>query len=133
MSVAYPPFARPGENAKRTREELPPISRFIDELPSISDFLDELQPIEDFLADEVDEQPTSTEKIDSADRYTDNTAYVDASEPVDDGWVMDDWNSYDWTRLASLGRQLSELSVAISGIRDIGGLLEQLRVLRGKD
>jgi hypothetical protein len=35
--------------------------------------------------------------------------------------------------LASLGRQLSELSVAISGIRDIGGLLEQLRVLRGKD
>jgi hypothetical protein len=33
---------------------------------------------------------------------------------------------------SALSRQLSELSIAIAGIRDIGALLEQLRVLRGK-
>jgi hypothetical protein len=113
MSVTYPPFARPGERAQRTHEELPPISRFIDELPSISEFLDELQPIEDFLADEVEESPASTESVASADHYPGyDTSEVYAPEPVDGGWVMDDWKSYDWTRLASLGRQSAEAMAA---------------------
>ena len=113
MSVAYPPFARPGEHAKRIREELPPISRFIDELPSITEFLDELQPIEDFLADDIEESPASLDEVASADQYADyDTSGVDATDPVDGSWVMDDWNSYDWSRLASLGRQSAEAMAA---------------------
>ena len=113
MSVSYPPFALPGERAKRTRDELPPISRFIDELPSISDFLDELQPIEDFLVDAVEDSPEAMEQVGSADQYAGySTPEVDATDPFDGGWVMDGWSSYDWSRLASLGRQSAESMAA---------------------
>jgi hypothetical protein len=35
--------------------------------------------------------------------------------------------------LTSLARQLTELSVALSAIKDIGGLLHELQTLRGRD
>lgn len=105
MSVAYPPFARPGARAKRIRDdELPPISRFIDEMPSISDFLDDLQPIEDFLYDEVPEVAVVIIERDLDEDLS--------RQSVDGGWVMDDWKSYDWSRLASLGRQSAEAAAA---------------------
>lgn len=114
MSAAYPPFARPGKRVKTLREEdLPPISRFIHELPSIDDFLDELQPIEDFVYDEIVQPKMSRTSPPSIDDFTETEANKFAeSGGVDDGWVMDDLNSYDLFRIATLGRQSAESMVA---------------------
>ncbi len=114
MSAPYPPFARPGDRLTRgPRDELPPISRFLDELPSIADFLDELQPIEDFIGDEVAEPTLLANELPSIDQFTESNSEWDRkSEAGSDEWVMDDWNSYDWSRLSSLGRQSAEAVAA---------------------
>lgn len=82
----FPPFAHPGPHTAPGRQPIaegaadPPAD---DELPAIEQFLDELPSIENYL----------------------DTTMAEAEE----GWAVAAWQSYDWSGLASLGRQSAEL------------------------
>lgn len=81
----FPPFAQPGPRTASWRQPVaegaadPPAE---DDLPAIEQFLDELPSIEDYVA---------------------------AAPGPDEGWAIAGWQSYDWSGLASLGRQSAEL------------------------
>jgi hypothetical protein len=64
-------------------EQLPSIQEFVDDLPSINEYLAEPEPVR---------------------RNTPLTGLV-----IDDeGWAAADWQSYDWSRVASLGAPAPE-------------------------
>jgi len=98
----HPPFAQPDPGRRATvaavvapmdtpSAELLPIP----ELPSIQEFADELPPIEDYLA-EPEPEPVR--------RNTPLTGL----EIDDEGWAAADWQSYDWSRIATLGAPAPE-------------------------
>ncbi len=101
----YPPFAAPdrlGAAAVSIREgaadppaddDFPPIEQFIDDLPSIDIYLAEEAR---YIAPEPPPQMSAAPAQNS------------------EGWAISGWQSYDWTGLASLGRQTSEKSQAES-------------------
>ena len=82
ITRSHPPFARP--SARPAAVDLAsgvPEPRDGDEYPPIEQFLDELPSIEDYLAD-------------------DPAPWLDA-----EGWADTSWQAFDWSRVASLGRQ----------------------------
>ena len=93
MPTLHPPFAHPGSPARVTppasgemtsEAPMPHIDQFLDELPSIDDFL--LAPETFAVAAPTHAEPVSQEL------------------PADaEGWAAADWQSYDWSGLASLG------------------------------
>ena len=94
MPMLHPPFAHPGSPARVTPQEsgeltsdarLPGIEEFLDDLPSIDDFL---------LAPEIHvETVTAAAPAPVAEAIADD----------DEGFADADWQSYDWSGLASLG------------------------------
>jgi len=82
----YPPFAMPG-NASR--------------LPAIGEFLDELPPIEDFLAADADDSDGSTDSHEELPSIEE----LAPDHDQDDGWAVTDWQSFDWSSLASIARR----------------------------
>jgi hypothetical protein len=63
------------------------------ELPSIQEFVDELPPIEEFLA-----EPQAVKR----------TTPLTGLEIDDEGWAAADWQSYDWSGIATLGAPAPE-------------------------
>lgn len=105
----YPPFAKPGAApAQRSivaeggadpppGDDFPPIDQFLDEVPSIDDYLaPEAPPMAGTFAQPPGNQEISAATIES------------------DGWAVSAWQSYDWSSLAALGRQSSEVAAAES-------------------
>ena len=78
-----------------SREQLPPIEAFLDneesdELPPIEHFLDPLPAVGSFAPD-----------ADGA--LIDEAAVATAHPATGTGWVVDDWQQYDWRAAAALG------------------------------
>ena len=76
----HPPFAQPdpGRHPTGAGAEGPSIEQFVDDLPSIDDFLLERTP---------------------------SVVPLDSEE---EGWAASDWQSYDWSGIASLGAPAPE-------------------------
>ena len=86
-----------------SREHLPPIEAFLDndesdELPPVEHFLDPLPAAGRFAPDA--EGALSDESAVAVD-YTQATAT--ARPATETGWVVDDWQQYDWRAAAALG------------------------------
>lgn len=88
---------------QRSREHLPPIEAFLDneesdELPPVEHFLDPLPAVGSFAPDAdgalIDESAVAGD-------YTRATAR--ARPATETGWVVDDWQQYDWRAAAALG------------------------------
>lgn len=90
-SAASPPS---GDFALDSSEAMPSIERFVDDLPLIDEFL--LQP-----------DPQQELQADSAN-VTRSVSNHQAGEIDSEGWAAGDWQSYDWSRLASLGAPAPE-------------------------
>jgi hypothetical protein len=93
----HPPFARPDPARRVTPQYItePPLE---DRLPDIEQFLDDLPLIDDFLL---------------APETRGETRNAPAQMETDgEGWAAADWQSYDWSRLASLGAPESEAAEA---------------------
>lgn len=105
----YPPFAKPGAapvlrpNIVEGAADPPPD----DDLPAIEQFLDELPSIDDYLA--ADLPPLAEPSPRQARSFE-----IPASQIEAEGWAVAAWQSYDWSSLASLGRQSSEVAAAES-------------------
>ena len=89
----HPPFAQPDPGRHAANEmpasELPETP----DLPSIDQFVDELPLIDEFLAESappLERSPVSAQQ--SGALATD-----------EEGWAVADWQSYDWSGIASLG------------------------------
>jgi hypothetical protein len=61
---------------------------------------------------------------------SDRVQVADARHAIDE--MQQRVRSLEDELLTALGRQLNELSVALSGIKDLGVLLENLKALRSK-
>ena len=79
-------------------EAMPSIERFVDDLPLIDEFL--LQP---------DSEP---QVPDDAANVTAGISNQQAGDIDSEGWAAGDWQSYDWSRLASLGAPAPEAAEA---------------------
>jgi hypothetical protein len=88
----HPPFAQPDPGRRSASELAAPEVSATPDLPSIDQFVDDLPMIEDFL-EEAAPQHTPP----SGGPATD-----------DEGWAVADWQSYDWTGIASLGAPAPE-------------------------
>jgi hypothetical protein len=87
----HPPFAQPGAARRPTpAAAVATVEASAAELPSIDEFVDDLPLIDDFLA-EAEPEPVK--------RTTPLSGLVIDEE----GWAAADWQSYDWSGIASLG------------------------------
>ncbi len=88
----HPPFAQPDPVRRSASEksETP-------ELPSIDQFVDDLPMIDEFLADPAAPVERPAASPPSGSLATD-----------DEGWAVADWQSYDWSGIASLGAPAPE-------------------------
>ncbi len=102
-SHRYPPFAAPGRPATIATSilERAPDSPAEDDLSPIEQFIDDLPAIDNYLA-----QETQYYEPEPAPRSFDELA--EDSE----GWAITGWQSYDWSTLASLGRDAGERAEA---------------------
>lgn len=90
----HPPFAQPDPGRRATPPSAAPtIEDPADELPSIQEFVDELPPIEEFI---VEPQPVK------------RTTPLTGLEIDDEGWAAADWQSYNWSGIATLGAPAPE-------------------------
>lgn len=83
----HPPFSQPdlGRGTKPVSPQLPSIEQFVDDLPSIEEF-----------RMEADRKPGTS----------------DPFATQDEGWAAGDWQSYDWSEIASLGARAPEATEA---------------------
>jgi hypothetical protein len=90
----HPPFAQPDPGRRATPvAAVATMDASVAELPSIQQFVDDLPSIDEFLleADAVERsRPLAGLEID------------------EEGWAAADWQSYDWTGVASLGARVPE-------------------------
>jgi len=107
--LRFRPFAKPGTGRAPQADIVegaadPPAE---DDLPAIEQFLDELPSIDDYLAADI---PPVAEVAPHQVR-----AFEVPSGPIEaEGWAVAAWQSYDWSSLASLGRQSAEMAEAES-------------------
>ncbi len=86
-----------------SREQPPPIEAFLDneesdELPPVEHFLDPLPAVGSFAPD------AEGALIDESAVAGDYTSAVATARPATEtGWVVDDWQQYDWRAAAALG------------------------------
>lgn len=91
----HPPFAQP-DPGRRTASDIATTEPAEPaELPSIDQFVDELPMIEEFLAEP--EHVEARAQAPSGPLATD-----------DEGWAVADWQSYDWSGIASLAAPAPE-------------------------
>ncbi|HEY4955751.1 MAG TPA: hypothetical protein VII02_12790 [Gemmatimonadaceae bacterium] len=103
MAMLHPPFAHPGS----PRRVSPQVSGEVTPnagMPGIEEFLDELPLIDDFLfAPGVHTESAATAPAAPVSPQMQSEA---------EGWADADWQSYDWSRLASLGAPEPEAAEA---------------------
>jgi hypothetical protein len=117
MTRRFAPFAKPVARDDRpdvvpegaadppSFDDYPPIEQFLDELPSIDDYiLGELAPV-----DVVDDMPLPAAVGNPEERTHDS-----------EGWAISGWQSYDWSRLAALGRPLGDTTESDWGVHESG-------------
>lgn len=104
----HPPFAQPDPGRRAAPhmavdvpEGLPSIDRFVDDLPPIGEFLLQLNEPEPVSAEPVRPVTTGVANLPAA-----------RTEADTEGWVAADWQSYDWSGLASLGAPEPEAAAA---------------------
>ena len=99
----HPPFAQPDPGRRAASEmaatemsasELPETS----DLPSIDQFVDDLPLIDEFIA-----EPAPPEEASRAVAQQSGGLATD-----DEGWAVADWQSYNWSGIASLGAPAPE-------------------------
>lgn len=126
-SKIHPPFAQPdpGRRASMTETveesiesgdssaaaELPAIDEFLDELPSINDFL--MTAESGTQASGADWAETSFYRPPTPEAQTRIQTPQRAARPAtpdidSEGWAVSDWQSYDWSEVASLGAPAPE-------------------------
>jgi hypothetical protein len=94
----HPPFAQPDRGRRATpAAAVETVAAPVAELPSIEEFVDELPPIDDFI---METQPVK------------RTTPLSGLEIDDEGWAAADWQSYDWSGIASLGAPAPEAAEA---------------------
>ena len=109
MPTLHPPFAHPGSPTRVTPQEsgevtsdagLPYIEEFLDDLPSIDDFL---------LVPETHVEIAGPAAAPIAESIAES---IVESIAEDEGFADADWQSYDWSGLASLGAPEPEAAEA---------------------
>ena len=103
--LRFPPFVRPGAPPSDATVSRAPHDEV---LPSIREFIDELPPIEDYLAEFADSEskPPSHDSFESAESVQlEDTPHEKLPVTAAEGWARADWQSYDWSSIASLNRQ----------------------------
>src|SRR6266851_3480186 len=88
----HPPFAQPDPGRRAVSERAASEMSETPELPSIDHFVDDLPMIDEFLA-----EPAAPVETQAAPRQA-GALTID-----DEGWAVADWQSYDWSGIASLG------------------------------
>src|SRR5216683_7916270 len=88
----HPPFALPDPGRRIAGETA--VTEVIEtsDLPSIDEFVDDLPMIDEFLAEPAAPVESQAMPPQSGGLATD-----------DEGWAVADWQSYDWSGIASLG------------------------------
>ncbi|MFN2603505.1 MAG: hypothetical protein ABR582_12195 [Gemmatimonadaceae bacterium] len=94
----HPPFAQP-DPGRRTASEIG-ATEVIEapDLPSIDQFVDDLPLIDEFLAEAVPPEESSPAAAQQSGGLATD----------DEGWAVADWQSYDWSGIASLGAPAPE-------------------------
>lgn len=87
-----------GDFALDPSEAMPSIERFVDDLPLIDEFLLRPDPHQELQADSAN--------------LTGGVSNLQGGETDSEGWAAGDWQSYDWSRLASLGAPAPEAAEA---------------------
>ncbi len=87
----HPPFAQPDPGRRAASESE------THHLPSIDQFVDDLPMIDEFLA-----EPAATVEPRAVSPQSGGLA------TDDEGWAVADWQSYDWSGIASLGAPAPE-------------------------
>jgi hypothetical protein len=103
MPTLHPPFALPGSPARVSLPESREVTAGAP-MPQIEEFLDELPLIDDFLL-----SPEAHAEVPAPVRAEPVSQPVQADE---EGWAAADWQSYDWSGLASLGAPEPEAAAA---------------------
>jgi hypothetical protein len=98
------------------RKQLPPIEIFLDdeattadeesrELPPVEHFLDPLPPVHSFAPD------VEGALIDESAAALEYPSAAPTTRPVtENGWLVDDWQQYDWRGAATLGDGVESLA-----------------------
>jgi hypothetical protein len=113
----HPPFARPDPVRRVTPQYITELPRE-DRLPDIEQFLDDLPLIDDFLLapenrGEMGNTPAPLPQSAHWLRQGANPPAAPAQMETDgEGWAVADWQSYDWSGLASLGAPEPEAAEA---------------------
>ena len=94
----HPPFAQPDPGRRAASEMAATEVPETPDLPSIDQFVDHLPMIEEFLAEPAaPAEPSPARAQQSGGLATD-----------EEGWAVADWQSYDWSGIASLGAPAPE-------------------------
>jgi hypothetical protein len=110
----HPPFAQPDPGRRATPHMAAGVSEEpIEEesLPRIEEFVDELPSIEDFLLPAQAPAPTPASAAQASPARAPINAATETETDVE-GWADADWQSYDWSGLASLGAPAPEAAEA---------------------
>jgi hypothetical protein len=91
----HPPFSQPDPGRRTTPVSERQPAAAPSELPSIEQFVDDLPSIEEF-------------RLESEAGHREGDSFASQEE----GWAPGDWQSYDWSRIASLGAPASETTEA---------------------
>jgi hypothetical protein len=108
----HPPFAQPDPGRRATPHMAAETATAVDAsetLPFIERFVDDLPLIDEFLLEPSDGAPTNP---DPASGATGAVTSVAAAETDTEGWAPADWQSYDWSGLASLAAPEPEAAEA---------------------
>lgn len=104
----HPPFAQPDPDRRATptanvatteapAEQLPSIQEFVDDLPLINEYLAEPEPVRR-------NTPIAGIEVDDAEpQPVRRNTPLTGIEIDDEGWAAADWQSYDWSGIATLG------------------------------
>jgi len=111
----HPPFAQPDPGRRATpaakaEAELPPIEEFLDELPSIDEFLasEAPAPIGPDWSETSLYRPSPAAQPRVQSRTPQRSVQTTPPEIDNEGWAVGDWQSYDWSEVASLGAPAPE-------------------------
>jgi len=108
----HPPFAQPDPGRRATLHmaaETATAADASETLPFIERFVDDLPLIDEFLLEPSDRAPADGDPVAAA---TGTVASVVAAETDTEGWAAADWQSYDWSGLASLAAPEPEAAEA---------------------
>jgi hypothetical protein len=111
----HPPFAQPDPGRRatptaRVEAELPPIEEFLDDLPSIDEFLlpEERAAVTPDWSETSLYRPSPSAQPRVQSRTPQRSVQTTPPDIDNEGWAVSDWQSYDWSEVASLGAPAPE-------------------------